>query len=166
MSIAMPAIAEAPPAGDAPVSAAELAARIPVPVQLPIRSYDGERIRHLSPSSYNLWATCREAYRRKYICGQREAPSGAMFLGSRVDDAVSLYYRRKLEHGEQLDLDQVKDGYRELWQQGHEQETEKLGVTLLVMIPFSAFGPLIPLKASELNSDCDAVVSATIEESS
>ena len=127
MSIAMPAIAETPPTEIAPVSAAQLAARIPVPVQLPIRSYDGERIRHLSPSSYNLWATCREAYRRKYICGQREAPSGAMFLGSRVDDAVSLYYRRRLA-GEQLDLQQVKDAYHELWQQGLEQETEKLGV--------------------------------------
>ena len=117
MSIAMPAIAETPTTEIAPVSAAQLAARIPVPMQLPIRSYDGERIRHLSPSSYNLWATCREAYRRKYICGQREAPSGAMFLGSRVDDAVSLYYRRRLA-GEQLDLQQVKDAYRELWQQG------------------------------------------------
>ena len=63
-----------------------------MPVQLPVR-YDGQPIRHLSPSSYGLWVTCREAWRRKYICGEREAPSGAMFLGSRVDDAVSLYYR-------------------------------------------------------------------------
>ncbi len=40
MSIAMPAIAETPPTETAPVSAAQLAARIPVPVQLPIRSYN------------------------------------------------------------------------------------------------------------------------------
>ena len=67
MSIAMPAIAETPPAEIAPVSAAELAARIPVPVQLPIR-YDGEPIRHLSPSSYNLWLTCREFCARARLC--------------------------------------------------------------------------------------------------
>src|SRR5690242_8967046 len=94
MSIATAAVADAP-AADGPVRAAALAARIPVPVQLPVR-YDGEPIRHLSHSSYNLWVTCREAYRRKYIRGEREAPSGAMFLGSRVDDAVSLYYTRRL----------------------------------------------------------------------
>ena len=91
----LPAIAEPPPADARPVSAAELAARIPVPVRLPPR-YDGEHLRHLSHSAYNLWVTCREAYRRKYICGEREPKSGAMFLGSRVDDTVTLYYRRRL----------------------------------------------------------------------
>jgi PD-(D/E)XK nuclease superfamily len=126
MSIATTAIAETPPAENEPVSAAKLAARIPVPTQLPPR-YGGEPIRHLSHSSYKLWVTCREAWRRKYICGEREPTSGAMFLGSRVDDAVSLYYRRQLA-GEGLDLEQVKDAYRELWQQGIETEQEKRGV--------------------------------------
>ena len=51
-----------------------------------------------------------------------------MFLGSRVDDAVSLYYRRILEKDERLDLEQVKDAYRDLWQTGLEAEEEKLGV--------------------------------------
>jgi hypothetical protein len=41
-----------------------------------------------------------------------------MFLGSRVDDAVSLYYRRILQQDERLDLEQVKDAYRNLWQTG------------------------------------------------
>jgi len=134
MSIAAPAIAETPPPpGDAPAptappaSAAELAARIPVPVRLPTRRYDGEPIRHLSATSYGLWLVCREAWRRKYICGEREAPSGAMFLGSRVDDAVSLYYQRRLA-GEELDPGQVKDAYRELWRQQVDAEREKLGI--------------------------------------
>jgi hypothetical protein len=43
----------------APVTAADLAARIPVPQRLPER-YDGEPLRHLSPSSYTLWVTCPE----------------------------------------------------------------------------------------------------------
>ena len=126
MSIALPAIAEPPPPAAQPISAAGLAARIPVPVRLPPR-YDGEHLRHLSHSSYNLWITCREAYRRKYIRGEREPKSGAMFLGSRVDDTVTLYYQRRLA-GEHLDLAQVKDAYRELWKGELDAEQEKLGV--------------------------------------
>ena len=133
MSIAAPAVAATPPPpGDAPppaappASAAELAARIPVPIRLPARR-DGDPIRHLSATSYGLWVVCREAWRRKYICREREAPSGAMFLGSRVDDAVSLYYQRRLA-GEDLDPEQVKDAYRELWRQQLDAEREKLGI--------------------------------------
>ncbi|MBV9798637.1 MAG: hypothetical protein JO039_11385 [Solirubrobacterales bacterium] len=70
---------------------------------------------------------CREAWRRRFICGEREAPSGAMFLGSRVDDAVSLYYRWRLA-GVHLDLEQVTDAYRELWQREIEAEQENLGI--------------------------------------
>ena len=137
MSIATAAITEPPPAAAEAVSAAALAARIPVPVRLPVR-YDGEPMRHLSHSAYSLWVMCREAYRRKYICGERDAPSGAMFLGSRVDDAVSLYYRHQLA-GERLDLDQVKDAYRELWQTKLEAEQEKLGVAWADIHPQAAF---------------------------
>ena len=34
--------------------------------------------------------------------GERSAPTGSMFLGRQVDDAITLYYRRILEHGERL----------------------------------------------------------------
>ena len=51
-----------------------------------------------------------------------------MFLGSRVDDALSLYYRRILEHHERLELAQVKDAYRDLWHTGLETEEQQLGV--------------------------------------
>lgn len=51
-------------AESAPASAAELAAPIPVPQRLPVR-YDGEPLRHLSPSSYTLWVSCPEAWRRR-----------------------------------------------------------------------------------------------------
>ena len=108
-----PAGAAAPAAG--PTTAAELAARIPVPRQLPPRC-DGEPIRHLSNSSYTLFLACPEAWRLKYLQRKKEPASGAMFLGSRVDDALSLYYRQILDHGERLDLAQVKDAYRDLWQ--------------------------------------------------
>jgi len=63
-------------AEDAPTTAAELAARIPVPRRLPER-YDGEPLRHLSPSSYALWVSCPEAWRRRYIKGEKPPPSGS-----------------------------------------------------------------------------------------
>ena len=107
----------ASPGASAPVdaeSAADLAARIHVPRRLPIR-YDGQPMRHLSNSSYTRFLLCPEDWRRWYLKGQRPAPTGAMFLGSRVDDALTLYYRRQLEQGESLSLEQVSDGYRDRW---------------------------------------------------
>src|SRR5437016_4888001 len=104
----------------APATAAELAARIPVPRRLPER-YDDEPLQHLSPSSYSLWVSCPEARRRRYIKGEKPPPSGSMFLGSRVDDALSAYHRWILEHGDRLAVDQVLDIYRERW-------TEELAV--------------------------------------
>lgn len=114
-------------AADAPATAAELAARIPVPRRLPER-YDGEPLRHLSPSSYSLWVSCPEAWRRRYIKGEKPPPSGSMFLGSRVDDALSAYHRRILEHGDRLALDQVLDVYRERWTEELTVEAESRGI--------------------------------------
>ena len=122
-------LAIAPAGAPAPVqgipTAAELAARIALPRQLPTR-HDGEPLRHLSNSSYTLFLSCPEAWRLRYLQGRKEPPSGAMFLGSRVDDALSLYYRQLLEYHERLELEQVKDAYRDLWRT--ELQTEELGV--------------------------------------
>lgn len=115
------AIAGAAAAVPATPTAGGLAARIPIPARLPDR-YDGEPLRHLSASSYALWLSCPDAWRRRYIEGERPPTTGSMFLGSRVDDALSAYYRRILEHGDRLALDQVLDLYRELW---HELEAEQ-----------------------------------------
>ena len=51
----------------APPTAADLAARIALPVRLPER-YDGEPLRHLSPSSYSLWVSCPEFCARAGLC--------------------------------------------------------------------------------------------------
>ena len=111
----------------AQTTAAELAARIPVPTRLPERS-DREPLRPLSATSYQKWIACPEAWRRYYIKGERPAPSGSMFLGSRVDDALSAYHRWILEHGDRLSVDQVLDIYRVLWAAGLEEENDKQGV--------------------------------------
>jgi hypothetical protein len=117
----------AAPTGDA-VSAAELAGRIHVPRRLPIR-HDGERLRHLSHASYSRFLLCPEDWRRHYLKGERTPPSAAMFLGGRVDDALSTYYRQLLEHGQTLTLDQVHDAYRDHWTRELAAEQAKRGVT-------------------------------------
>src|SRR4051794_7697907 len=120
-ALAAPAPAARPPTG------AELAARIKIPRQLPPR-YDGERLQHLSHSSYTKFLLCPDDWRRHYLKGDRTPPSGHMFLGGRVDDALSAYYRHWLEHGEQLTLDQVHDAYRDRWVEEITEEQAKLGV--------------------------------------
>ena len=63
-----------------------------------------------------------------HIKGKKPPPSGSMFLGSRVDDTLSAYYRRILEHGDRLALDQLLDLYREVWHAELDAEREKQGI--------------------------------------
>ena len=51
-----------------------------------------------------------------------------MFLGGRVDDALSTYYRHLLEHGDTLTLDQLHDAYRDHWTRELAAEQAKRGV--------------------------------------
>jgi hypothetical protein len=95
-------------------TAGALALCIPVPARLPAR-HVGEPLRHLSPSSYTLWVSCPDAWRRRYLKGEKPPPSGSTFLGSRIDEALSAYHRRILEHGDRLALDQLLDLYRDPW---------------------------------------------------
>jgi PD-(D/E)XK nuclease superfamily len=112
----------------APVpSAAQLAARIQIPRRLPPR-YDGQPLQHLSHSSYNRFVLCPEDWRRRYILGEKTAPTGAMFLGRQIDEAITLYYRRILETGDRLSLDQVKDAFWDGWKAAAETEREQLGI--------------------------------------
>ena len=114
--------------GDEP-TAAQLAARIEIPRRLPPRLSDGQPLQHLSHSSYSRWVLCPDSWRRYYLCAERSAPTGAMFLGRQVDDAVTLYYRRILEHGEHLSLDQVRDAYWDGWKAAAEAERAQLGIS-------------------------------------
>jgi hypothetical protein len=117
----------APKRAPIPVGAAELAARIHIPRRLPIR-YDGEPLRHLSHSSYSKFLLCPDDWRRHYLLGERTPPSGHMFLGARVDDALSTYYRHLLACGERLTLDQLQDAYRDHWTHELAAEQAQRGV--------------------------------------
>jgi hypothetical protein len=111
----------------APPRAAQLAARIQIPRRLPPR-YDGQPLQHLSHSSYSRFVLCPEDWRRRYVLGEKTAPSGSMFLGRQVDDAITLYYRHILDHGERLSVDQLKDAFWDGWKAAAEAEREQLGI--------------------------------------
>jgi hypothetical protein len=124
----MTALAAGPtPAAPSALTGAELAARIHIPRRLPPR-YDGQPLRHLSHSSYSKFLLCPDDWRRHYLLGERTPPSAAMFLGARVDDALTTYYRRILERGHTLTLDQLQDAYRDHWTRELAAETAKRGV--------------------------------------
>jgi hypothetical protein len=113
------------PAAKSP-SAAQLAARIQIPRRLPPRC-DGQPLAHLSHSSYSRFVLCPEDWRRRYVLGERTAPSGPMFLGRQVDEAISLYHRHLLDHGERLSVDHLKDAFWDGWKAAAQAEREATG---------------------------------------
>jgi PD-(D/E)XK nuclease superfamily len=119
--------ADSQAAANGAATAAELAGRIRLPRELPTR-YDGQPLRHLSHSSVTKFWLCPDLWRRYYLRGERFAPTGAMFLGSRVDDALTHYYRHRLETGEQLPLQEVERFFGRNWKRQLEAENDKLGV--------------------------------------
>lgn len=117
--------------------AAAIAAAIPIPIRLPAR-LDGQPLTHLSASSYSKWLACPEAWRRHYILGERAAPSGAMFLGSRVDDTLCLYYQQLIDTGETLTPTQLQDHYRDRWSAQIAYEHDRHGISWNDALPEQA----------------------------
>ncbi len=102
-----------------------LPANLHVPTSLP-PNYRGEPLRQLSYSAVNTFQHCPEVFRRTYIRGEWGPKSGAMFVGSRVDDAITGYYRHQIE-GQRLNLDAVKDLYNDLWRAELARESARNG---------------------------------------
>ena len=86
----------------------------------------GERLRHLSYSAVKRFQGCPEDYRRSYIKQQWGTKTGLMFVGSRVDDTLTAYFRHQLE-GQQLDLDALTDVFNELWKTELAVESSRNG---------------------------------------
>jgi hypothetical protein len=97
--------AAAPPAGGGGMS---------VPLQLPPR-YDGRRITTLSASSYELWQSCEEKWRRRNLLGEREPKSPAMFLGIAVDQALGWLHEHQIA-GADPEAGDVLKAYGELFE--------------------------------------------------
>ena len=83
------------------------------PITLP-PNCRGEPIAHLSHSAVARWFACPDDWRRHYILRQRGPKAGVMFLGSRVDDAITEFYGRQID-GSTLTLPELVDLFRETW---------------------------------------------------
>lgn len=107
-------------------TALEAARAIKLPRQLP-PGHRGYPLEHLSVSSMNTWQLCRETWKNRYILGEKTPPSAAMFVGSRVDDSVSVYYDAQLS-GHAMTLDELQATLRTTWDTKLAEENDKHGV--------------------------------------
>jgi hypothetical protein len=108
------------------VSALDLARRIEIPQRLPV-TYKGEPLRCLSDSSISRYLTCPDDWRRHYLLGERAAPSGSMFLGSRLDEVQTIYYKAMLSGGGPPDREQLRDCFRDAWKRALKDERADRG---------------------------------------
>jgi hypothetical protein len=69
-----------------------------LPIRLPERA-DGAALEHLSATSLSCFWQCPEAFRRRYLLGERGPASAEMVRGRVVDAAVSAHYRAIVETG-------------------------------------------------------------------
>jgi RecB family exonuclease len=73
-------------------------AALRVPERLPRRRYgSGWRLDVLSPASVRAFERCPEAFRRRYLLGEREPANLAMTLGSVVGDALAHHFQGRIE---------------------------------------------------------------------
>jgi hypothetical protein len=70
-----------------------------LPIRLPAR-HDGAALEHLSSTSLSCFWQCPEAFRRRYLLGERSPVSAEMLRGRVVDATVSAYYRAVLDSGQ------------------------------------------------------------------
>lgn len=66
-------------------------------------------IDHLSVSQLDMFSRCGEQWRRRYIEGEVIPPGVAARVGTGVHRAAEVNYKHKIEHGEDMPLDSVKD---------------------------------------------------------
>ena len=69
---------------------------------------------YISPSRLNLWLRCGLAFRLRYIDGIRTPTTPALFVGTRVHDALELHYRHR-QLGIAMDTSRVVQYVTESW---------------------------------------------------
>jgi hypothetical protein len=73
---------------------------IAVPSQLPARRYGyRRRLETLSVASIRAFEKCPEAFRRRYLLGEREPSNLSLVMGSVVGDAISHFFQARIEGG-------------------------------------------------------------------
>jgi hypothetical protein len=68
-----------------------------------------ENIEHVSASSFKLFSSCPEQFRRRYLLGERQPPGAALVWGTADHKASEFNYRQKIESGVDLPLKEVQE---------------------------------------------------------
>lgn len=148
LTLAPPAPPPPAPPPEPPAAGRLVSLRLDAPVTLPETSR-GEPLRHLSYSGISRFRGCPDDFRRSYLLNRWAPQSAPAFVGSRVDDAVSGYFRARLAGGT-LDIEAILDLYNERWKAElayelsrhgpvrfastrHRERTHALGVQAVIM---------------------------------
>jgi len=77
---------------------------------------------YISPSRLNLWLKCPLAWKLRYIDGIKTPPTPALFLGTRVHDALEMFYRHR-QIGVELSVEAAVKRIADSWEAAVETES-------------------------------------------
>jgi hypothetical protein len=80
------------------------------PLTIDAIRWDGNPITHLSKSSFELFCNCPEAFRRRYIIGEKSPSQPRMVLGNMVDGALTWLMQQRIA-GHQPELGDLRRYY-------------------------------------------------------
>ena len=80
---------------------------------------------YISPSRLNLWLRCPLAFKARYIEGIRTPTTPALFVGTRVHDALELHYRHR-QLGIAMDASRIVQHVTESWDEAIAAEDMQL----------------------------------------
>jgi len=90
---------------------------------VPVDGWLEGALTHLSASGLRLLRVCPEAWRRRYILGQKERPGEALVMGSAVHDALAFTHRQKIETHQDLPVPEVVEFFNDLaWPKAVEDD--------------------------------------------
>lgn len=81
-------------------------------------------IRHISPSMLGLYCNCQEAFRRRYLEGEKIPPAISMAVGTGVHKAAEINHKQKIKSGIDMRLDELQDAAAD----GFKNAVEESGV--------------------------------------
>ncbi len=79
---------------------------------------------YISPSRLNLWLKCPLAWKLRYIDGIKTPPTPALFLGTRVHDALEMFYRHR-QVGVALSVETAVKRIADSWEAAVDAESMK-----------------------------------------
>lgn len=118
---------------------------------------------HLSSTQIDMMSLCGEAYRRRYIEGEKIAPGVAMLIGSGTHLGAEINFKQKIDSHKDLPASDIVDiavsGFEDIVEEGVEfDETEtKRGTSIVIAEAKDTVAALAGLHAAEQAPDYQPV---------